>query len=612
MSGQIAGDKIDEVRERTDIVELVSRYVSLKRSGANHLGLCPFHSEKTPSFSVNAARQFFHCFGCGVGGDVFAFLMRIEGLAFPDAVRQLAGSAGVDLEERTATPEEERRREERERFLRINELTADYFHRQLMDAPEGEPARRYLRQRGYGRTTAVHFQIGYASERWEDLRDYLCEQGSRLEDIRTLGLIRPGRDERGDYDLFRGRLMFPVQDTYGRIVAFAGRVLGDTQPKYINSPESPVYHKSGVLFGLYQARQAMRRQREVLLVEGYFDQLALVRAGFPQAVATCGTALTTEHAALLKRYVEQVVLLFDQDAAGQKATFKAMDVLQREGLQAAVIALPVGADPDSFLREQGADALRSRLGQARSAMDLFIDTRLDEAGEVIERRARAAEEIIAQIAVIDSAFERDLYLQELARRSGIDPAELKARLARVRRKRGTSHAMTSPVPEQYEYPVPREISPRGPVQAPASGCKRSEETLLCLLWHRLLSVEAFRQAGGPELFSHPAAIALANALLGALETTDSEQPPEPGGLEAAPAELLAQIRARDTAAFREAPEQIALDCMADLSRGLLKRRAETLMRELIPQAEHNGEDELADQYRHELAQLEVRIKARQR
>ena len=614
MSGQIAGSKIDEVRERTDIVELVSRYVSLKRSGVNHLGLCPFHTEKTPSFSVNAARQFFHCFGCGVGGDVFAFLMRMEGLTFPDAVRQLAGQAGIDLEERVETPEEERRRRERDRLLHINELAAGYFHRVLMEEPDGEPARGYLRRRGYGRATAEQFQLGYARERWDDLRDYLIEQGGRPEDIRSLGLIRPGRDDRGDYDLFRGRLMFPIHDLYGRIVAFAGRVLDGSQPKYINSPESPVYHKSRVLFGLYQARQEMRRQREALLVEGYFDQLALVRAGFPQAVATCGTALTAEHADLLKRYVEQVVLLFDQDAAGQQAIFKAMDVLQREGLQSAVIALPSGADPDSFLREQGADELRKRLGQARSAMDLFIATRLAAAGESIERRARAAEEIVAQIAVIDSAFERDLYLQELARRSGIDGAELKRRLSAVQQKGQRSRSpATPPPPEEYPEPVLTPTSAPAPVteQAPPSW-KRSEETLLCLLWHRLLSEADFQAAGGTGLFSHSAAAALVDPLLRALNNADGDEDPAPTGLDPASAALFARIRARDTAEFRDDPERIARDCFADLSREALKRRAQTLIRELIPHAEQNGEDELADQYRHELSQVQARIKCRQR
>lgn len=280
MSGQISESKINEIRERTDIVELISQYVSLKHSGANHTGLCPFHSEKTPSFSVNSARQFFHCFGCGVGGDVFSFLMKTEGLVFPDAVRLLAERAGVELEEHIPTPEEEQRERQRERLYRVNEVAAAYFHQLLMEHPAGEPARQYMKIRGYGRKASGEYQIGFSSS-WDGLRIHLEEQGLDAEDARILGLLRPGKQDLGDFDSLRGRLIFPVYDLSGRVVAFAGRVLDDSKPKYINSPESLVYHKGRVLFGLYQARQAMRQCGEVLLVEGYFDQLALYRAGFP-------------------------------------------------------------------------------------------------------------------------------------------------------------------------------------------------------------------------------------------------------------------------------------------------------------------------------------------
>lgn len=428
MSGQIVESKINEVRERTDIIELVSQYVSLKRAGTNHMGLCPFHSEKSPSFSVHAGRQFYHCFGCGVGGDAFSFLMQIEGLAFPDAVRRLAERVGIDLEERQLSPEEERRQQQRERLYRINEVAAEYFHRQLMESPTGERCRQYLKQRGYGRKAAAEYQIGYAVDAWEGLSKYLQQQELNLEDARVLGLIRPGKQDRGDYDLFRGRLMFPIYDLSGRPVAFGGRVLDDSKPKYINSPESPIYHKGQVLYGLYQARQAMRQSGEVILVEGYFDQLALFRAGFPQVVATCGTALTADHARLLKRYVQRAILLFDQDAAGKQATFKAMAALQEEGLPALVIELPKGDDPDSFVQKQGAEAFRQRLERARPVMDLFMEDALQGAGVAVEQKVRAAEAVIARIAELSSSMEQDLYLKELAGRSGIDLELLKQKL----------------------------------------------------------------------------------------------------------------------------------------------------------------------------------------
>lgn len=454
MSGQIGDGKINEVRERTDIIELVSQYVTLKRSGANHMGLCPFHSEKSPSFSVHAGRQFYHCFGCGVGGDAFSFLMKIEGLAFPDAVRRLAERAGIELEERQLSPEEERQQQQRERLFRVNEVAADYFHQALMEQPAGEVGRQYLKERGYGRKAAGEYQIGYAVDAWEGLATHLRNKEIAVEDARTLGLIRPGKKERGDYDLFRGRLMFPIYDLSGRVVAFGGRVLDDSKPKYINSPESPIYHKGRVLFGLYQARQAMRQSGEVILVEGYFDQLALYRAGFPQVVATCGTALTEDHARMLKRYVQRVLLLFDQDAAGKQATFKAMAALQDEGVPSLVIELSSGDDPDSFVQSQGPEAFRLRLEQARPVMDLFMEDTLAQAGTGVEQKVRAVEVVIGRIAELTSSMEQDLYLKELATRSGIELQLLKQKLDETQRQvkaiaDRAEHRVTPPEPPVY-------------------------------------------------------------------------------------------------------------------------------------------------------------------
>jgi DNA primase len=463
MIGQIGEAKINEVRERSDIVELISQYVSLKRAGANHMGLCPFHSEKSPSFSVHAGRQFFHCFGCGVSGDAFSFLMKMEGLAFPDALKKLADRAGIEIEERHLSVEEEQRQLQRERFYRVNELATTFFHQILMEQPAGELGRQYLKQRGYGRKAAADYQIGYALDTWEGLAKHLQEQGVAAEDARELGLIRSRKEERGDYDLFRGRLMFPIYDLAGQVVAFGGRVLDDSKPKYINSPESPIYHKGRVLYGLYQARQAMRQSGEVILVEGYFDQLALYRAGFPQVVATCGTAMTADQARLLKRYAQRVLLLFDQDAAGKQATFKAMAVLQEEGLPASVIELPSGDDPDSFVQNQGAEAFRQRLEQARPAMDLFMEDALGQATAGIEGKVRAAETIVERIAGLTSAMQQDLYLKDLSGRSGIDLQLLKQKLAGIERKSSNppgSHR-SAPAPRS-DYPEP---PPRGDAYA---------------------------------------------------------------------------------------------------------------------------------------------------
>jgi len=528
MSGQIGEHKINEVRERTDIVELVSQYVSLKRSGANHMGLCPFHAEKSPSFSVHAGRQFFHCFGCGVGGDVFSFLMKIEGLAFPDAARRLAERAGIDLEERQLSPEEELRQQQREQLYRVNELAAEYFHQLLMEQPAGEPGRQYLNRRGYGRKAAAEYQLGYAADTWEGLANHLQQQGVTAEDARTLGLIRPGKQERGDYDLFRGRLIFPIFDLSGRVVAFGGRVLDDSKPKYINSPESPIYHKGRVLFGLYQARQAMRQAGEVILVEGYFDQLALYRADFPQVVATCGTALTADHARLLKRYVQRVQLLFDQDAAGKQATFKAMAALQEEGVPASVIELPAGEDPDSFVQRQGAEAFQQRLAQARPAMDLFMEDALAVAGPAVEERVRAAEIVLERISGLTSELEQDLYLKDLAGRSGIDLQLLKQKLVVVGQRPARMRVDSqSGLSEPPEYPLPPELDGRSPPEVIPE--KAGPEPLVWSKAERLLLEAALllpekRQSLGnvDDLFQSPEARKFALEIVASEKELDDE------------------------------------------------------------------------------------------
>lgn len=586
MTGQIGDDKIHEVRERMDIVELISGYVSLKRSGTNHMGLCPFHSEKSPSFSVNAGRQFFHCFGCGVGGDAFSFLMKMEGLSFPDAVRRLAERTGIELEERRLSPEEERRQQEKERLFRINEIAASYFHRMLMEDPAGEPGRQYLKGRGYGRKGAGDYQIGFAPNGWEGLTRHLEREGVNLQDARVLGLIRPRKEGRGDYDLFRQRLIFPIFNLAGRVVAFGGRVLDDSKPKYINSPESPIYHKGKVLFGLYQARQSMRQAGEAILVEGYFDQLALNRSGVPHAVATCGTALTPEHAKLLKRYVQRVLLLFDQDAAGRKATFKAMETLQGEGLPTAVVDLAAGEDPDSFLQREGSELFQQRLGQARSTMELFIEEMLAEAGNSVEGKARAAESIAGKLALLPSELEQDLYLKSLAAQTGIDLELLHQQLVQARDRARNAEKkfiprspgrMDAPPPE---YPLP-EMPPDENLMAAAVSVEplwgKAEGKLLSMLLLVPEAREAIKMLGVANLFQNPELQDLASQLLTLLE--GAEIGDEEVRLTKLSQPLLQQLTPLlrvDRAVFADTYEQQLHDYRRAAEREALRRRREEL------------------------------------
>ncbi len=420
----IPDDKVNEVRERASIVEVVGEYVSLRKSGANYQGLCPFHGEKTPSFNVNPARGIFHCFGCGVGGNAVTFIMKIEGLSFPEAVRFLAKRVGVVIEEHPPTPQEKRRLDERELLFRVNETAALFYRRLLTEDAAGEPGRSYLARRGVDEKTAEAYRLGFAPDRWDSLARHLERQKVPLAAAETLGLIRR-KEGGGHYDTFRSRLLFPIADSQGRVIGFGGRVLDDTLPKYINSPESPIYRKSEVLFGVNLARQAMREQGGAIIVEGYFDHLALFQAGVRHAVATCGTALTGEHLKLLQRYAGRVSTLFDADGAGRKATCRAMELFLEGGLPAFVIELPAGEDPDSFLKKEGSGAFAERVAKARPIFDWFFRHVVRETDTgTVEGKVQVVEELTPYLKRIENPVERDLYLKEISRVLGVNERTL--------------------------------------------------------------------------------------------------------------------------------------------------------------------------------------------
>lgn len=411
----IPDDKVNEVRERASILEVVSDYVSLRKSGANYQGLCPFHGEKTPSFNVNPARGIFHCFGCGVGGNAMTFVMKMEGLSFPEAVRFLAKKVGVAIEDRPPTPQEKRRTDERDALYRINDLAADFYSQVLLKETAGEACRRYLKERGADGETAEAYRLGFAPDKWDSLTRHLEQKKIPLERAETLGLVRR-KEGGGYYDTFRNRLLFTIADIQGRPIGFGGRVLDDSLPKYINSSESPIYRKSEVLFGANMARQAMRERGEVIVVEGYFDHLALHQAGVHNVVATCGTALTGEHLKLLQRYAGKIFTLFDSDSAGQKATCRAMDLFLDNAATAMVIELTKGEDPDSFLKKEGSSAFRECLAKARPILEWFLRYLL-QGGNIgtVEGKIGVVDELAPRLKKITDPVERDLYVKEASR-----------------------------------------------------------------------------------------------------------------------------------------------------------------------------------------------------
>jgi DNA primase len=391
--------------------------VSLKKLGASWKGLCPFHQEKTPSFNVRSEPPVFHCFGCGEGGDVFTFVMKHDRLSFPEAVEAVARRFGVTVPARTfeAAPE----RKHREELLALLEAAAQHFERALW-SPAGTRARQYLLERGFTKATLERIRAGAALDSWSDLLDALKRRFA-VASILEAGLVLAKQNGPGHYDRFRNRAVFPILNEQGQVVAFGARSLDGAEPKYLNSPETPAYQKGRVLYGLSWAREAIRQQGRVVLMEGYLDVARALQTGVEEAVATCGTALTPAHARLLRRFTERVVTSFDQDEAGQKATRKGLEVLAREGLKVQVVELPAGHDPDSFLREQGAEAYRQRLGEAPSAMDWLIaraagenDTRAPEG------KAAFLNAVLPALSALDSPVERAAWLARVVERGGLD------------------------------------------------------------------------------------------------------------------------------------------------------------------------------------------------
>src|SRR5579872_7083928 len=413
-----------EILARTDLAALIGQYVSLHKRGRDLVGLCPFHGEKTPSFHVHPDRGFFKCFGCGKGGDAIRFIMELENLRFPDAARMLAKRAGVELAEED--PRESRRRSERETIYDANKIATAFFHRLLLNDPRGEAARRYCESRGITTSTIEAFQLGFSLPEWSALADELRREGVDVQIALAAGLVKARGEGRGVYDVFRNRIMVPTYATTGEIVAFGGRALADENPKYLNTGTTPVYTKGRFVYALNVARRTAAKTGALIVVEGYLDCIALHQAGFEGAVASLGTAFTPEQAAELRKYAENVFVCFDADAAGQAATAKSLDALEKAGLNTKIVALPAGEDPDSFVRGKGAEAFQALLDNAIEAVEFAIERAIGPlAGshKTPGQKARDAEKIVRQLAPRE---ERNRWRTYAANYLRLAPADLEA------------------------------------------------------------------------------------------------------------------------------------------------------------------------------------------
>ncbi len=408
----------EEIKRAADIVQVIGQFVQLKKAGKNFIGLCPFHAEKDPSFTVSSDRQMFHCFGCKKGGDIFAFWMDYHGLTFPEALKDLAERYNVQITDKFSATEEKRRSNLRETLLKINEAAALYFQQALSKTARENPAADYLKKRAISKEIISEFRLGYALDKWSGIVDYLKKHNIDPEKAVQAGLIIPKKGG-GYYDRFRGRIMFPILNLRGQVVGFGGRVLDDSLPKYLNTPETPVFHKGEFPYGLHASFKAIRQKGLAVIVEGYMDLLALRRHGLDEVVATLGTALTDQHIRKIKGYAKEAVVVFDPDEAGRNAALRSLPLFLNEGLPARAVVLPDGHDPDSFVNAKGLPEFLKLLDSAPSMFDFFLDQKLTQDDSDIEGKVHVLKEILPVLSQLRNAAQRSLYVGRLSERIGI-------------------------------------------------------------------------------------------------------------------------------------------------------------------------------------------------
>jgi DNA primase len=445
----IPEDWVRRVKNAANIVDVISEHVVLKKAGRNHLGLCPFHVEKTPSFTVSAEKQIFYCFGCHVGGNVFSFAMQKDGLAFPEAVRWVAGKYGIEVPTEHLTEAQRMRFSENDQIYKINEEALRFFQRTLADPQQGQRAMTYLLSRGMTRKIIDGHQLGYAPDRWDGLLLHFQSKKRSADALQKAGLIIPRKSEKGFYDRFRGRVMFPIMNLNRQVVGFGGRVMGDELPKYLNSPETLVYNKRRNLYGIHLANGPARNHGRIYVVEGYFDVLAMHLYGLDNTVATLGTALTPDHVQLLKGMVGksgQVFLVFDSDQAGIKAAQRSVSVFEEGMLDAKILTLPGGYDPDTFLREHGPDAFLKAADKALSMIPFIIEAAINAHGLSLEGKIKVIAEVRGSLASVQDNLARTLYIKQLAERLGIDEAAILEKVRECSGQSRPSAAVQAPMP----------------------------------------------------------------------------------------------------------------------------------------------------------------------
>lgn len=469
---------VARVNERTDIYSVVSRYVQLTQKSGRFWGCCPFHNEKTPSFCVSPDKGFFYCFGCGAGGNAFKFLSLIENVSYFEAIKLQAQRLGIDLPARKLSPEEARRRNEEKTLLKVNETAQDFYHECLIKTARGEICRKYLAARGITAETIETFKLGYAPDEWENIFGKLTRQGFTPKQLEDSGLVAKRKNSSGYYDRFRARMIIPISDVFGHVVGFGGRILktdDDSTPKYLNTPETALFNKGRLLFGLDKSNRAINAAGAAIVVEGYMDAISLFSAGVKNVVATLGTAFTAEHAKLILRYARKIIFCYDSDEAGQRATVRALPIVQAAGAEVFVVKVPDGKDPDEFIRKHGKAAFEELLTHAATLIDYRMNYVLAHADlSTIRGRIQALQEILPVVVKVETLAERNVYCKKIADALFLDEKTIIDELRKFSR---TEQANRN---EQKKFPA---VKKARPASEEDFAVREACEVILRMAWH---------------------------------------------------------------------------------------------------------------------------------
>lgn len=592
--GYIPEELVEEIRLRNDIVDVIADYVRLKKQGRNFAGLCPFHSEKTPSFVVHPDNQVFRCYGCGEGGNVFGFLMKKEGLTFPEAVKLLADKSGIKLPD-PQDPAEHKNLKLREEAHRLNELARDFYRHVLQNHEVAGVAREYLAKRGVNPEMSEIFQLGYALPGWDNLLTFLKKKGCGEKQLEKLGLVTAReKATTGYYDRFRHRLMFPIWDTRGKVIGFGGRVLDDTLPKYLNSPETPVFNKSYLLYGLHLAAPHIREQDEVVIVEGYMDVLTAHQFGVKNVVASLGTAFTREQGKLLMRYTQNVVISYDADTAGVSATLRGMEILQDMGCRVKVLSVPKGKDPDEYIRNNGPEAFRELVkNRAKSFFD-YLFSRVLEKNDFhkIEGKVKVVSEIIPSIIKLHSEVEKEQQVKKVAETLGLKTESIWSEIRKyLEKSRNNRHDRDKNVKKRDNNIDSAPALTNSSLFSRGDARRKAEEGLVYCLLHYPDLISRVEGQIGVNFFTEPEYLSIINILI---EVSKHMPSYEPAMLynhirEEAAVKVLTRLSIREIPL--ENPGKFLDDCIAAIKEDVTRMKREEILKQL-EQADRDQDHEI--------------------